>query len=39
MTQKELQEKNELLFKLQDQLMEVQNQFFEWTRNSSRVAP
>jgi hypothetical protein len=40
MTQKELQKKNELLIKLlQGQLNDLQNWFFEWTRNSSRVAP
>jgi isoleucyl-tRNA synthetase len=40
MTQKELQKKNELLIKLlQGQLNDLQNWFFEWTRNNSRVAP
>jgi len=40
MTQKELQKKNEMLIKLlQGQLNDLQNWFFEWTRNSSRVAP
>jgi len=36
--EKELRKKEELLFKRQEQLLELL-EFFEWTRNSSRVAP
>jgi len=38
LVEKELRKKEELLFKRQEQLLELL-EFFEWTRNSSRVAP